>query len=134
MRGYASGWGGVSRRAAKRRRSKRRVSVWTRLGLVLLALLPSACVVESFSALSGVSSITSAYFNYKTAEKGETVVVTPPVVEYSDDLMTKAADELDFMKRPCPRDVVSDDCSAISRMIIDYGDLRAKIDVAKSPD
>ena len=90
--------------------------------------------MESFSAISGIGSVTSAYFDYKTSEKGEPIIVTPPVAEYSGDLMTKAAIELDFMKPPCPRDVVSDDCSAISRMIIDYGDLRAKIDVAKSPD
>jgi hypothetical protein len=132
--GYPTGWGGVSRRGRKRRLLKRHAKGWTKFSLVLCLLLLPGCVVETFSAVSGVGSAASAYFDWKTAEQGEPVIVTPPVAEYTSDIMEKAAQELEFMKPPCPRDHAHENCSALTRMILDYGDLRAKIDVAASPD
>jgi hypothetical protein len=75
--------------------------------------------------------LASGYFSYKTAEKGATVIVTPPLVDYSDEIQATAADKLEQLGAPCPRDVVVAGCSAIARMILDYGDLRRRIRAAK---
>ena len=86
------------------------------------------------SGLGAIGSLASGYFSYKTAEKGEAVIVTPPLVDYSDAIQATAADKLEQLGAPCPRDVVVANCSAIARMGIDYGDLRRKIRAAKKPD
>ncbi len=91
-------------------------------------------MVESFSVISGAASVTGAYFDYKTSQKGEPIIVTPPITEYSEEVMSRAADELENAKNPCPRDLVTDNCSVLSRMVIDYGDLRAKIRAAKKDE
>jgi len=79
---------------------------------------------------AGASAV-GAYWDYRGAKKGEAVVVTPPLVEYSPTIMNQAAAELEFMRPPCARDIAVGECSALSRMIIDYGDLREKIRAAK---
>tara|TARA_Y100001938_G_C8095998_1_gene438193 strand:- start:4106 stop:4444 length:339 start_codon:yes stop_codon:yes gene_type:complete len=111
-----------------------RVTAWTACALVLCAVLLSGCVTAVSSGLGAVGSLASGYFSYKTAEKGAAVIVTPPLVEYSAAIQTTAADKLQQLGQPCPRDVVVGDCSAIARMIIDYGDLRRKIRAAKKPE
>ena len=98
-------------------------------------MLPlNACVVESFSAVSGVATLGSAYWDYKTAEKAEPNLIVPPTVEYSADFMAQAATELEYMKPPCAADAPNTLCSALGRMVLDYGNLRAKIDASKNPD
>ena len=83
------------------------------------------------SVVGAGASVAGAFFDYKSAEKGEAVVVTPPLVEYSSTIRNQAAAELEFMRPPCARDIAVGDCSALSRMIIDYDALREKIRAAK---
>ena len=98
--------------------------------LLCLALL-SGCVTAVSSGLGAVGSLASGYFSYKTAEKGEAIIVTPPLVDYSAEIQASAATKLGQLGVPCPRDVIVAGCSAIARMIIDYGDLRRRIRAAK---
>lgn len=53
--------------------------------------------------------------------------ITPEVIEYSPDVQQRAAEELQAMPLPCPRDVVIAGCSAVHRMIKDYGLTRDRI-------
>ena len=131
------GLAGVSRRARKRRQLRKRVKGWKVFLIMTCLLLPTGCAVgisEGASIIGAGASSLGAWFDYKAAEKGEPVVVTPPTVDYSQDIMGKAATELEYLKPPCPRDIALENCSAISRMIIDYADLRQKIRGAKSSD
>ena len=76
-----------------------------------------------------------AYFDYKGAEKGEPVIVTPPIEDYSKELQDAAAAEMKSLNGPCPRDtVIVANCSAVKRMVIDYGDLRQRIRAAREKD
>ena len=84
-------------------------------------------MTAGFSAVSGVASVGSAYFDYKTMEKTEPVVVSPDVVSYSEMVQAHAADELERLGQPCPRDAIIADCSALSRMILDYGRMRDQV-------
>ena len=69
-----------------------------------------------------------AYWDYQGAKKGEPVIVTPPIEAYSKELQAAAAAEMEAIPGPCPRDTVNvTDCSAVKRMVIDYGDLRQQI-------
>ncbi len=97
----------------------------------LLVMPLTGCVTAISSGVGATASVAGAYFDWKTSEKGEPVIVTPPIVEYSKDIQSKAADELDKLSHACPRDVVTPDCSALSRMIADYGTLRQKIRAAQ---
>lgn len=90
--------------------------------------------METFSAVSGVSSLGSAYWDYKTAKKTEPNLIVPPTVEYSAEFMAQAAIELEYMKPPCAADQPNTTCSVLGRMVLDYGDLRAKINAAETPD
>ena len=73
-----------------------------------------------------------AYYDYKGAEKGEPVIVTPPIEAYSKELQVAAAAEIKAISNPCPRDSVNvTDCSAVKDMVIDYGDLHQRIRAAK---
>lgn len=90
--------------------------------------------MESFSAVSGVSTVASAYWDYKTAKKTEPNLIVPPTEEYSAEFMAQAATELEYMKPPCAADQPNTTCSVLGRMVLDYGNLRAKIDAAKKPD
>ena len=127
-----SGWGGVSRRVRQRRLSRKRGNAWMLLLMALSLVLPTGCVMvaSSASVVGAGASAVGAYFDYKGAEKGEAVIVTPPLSSYSPEVLRQAADEMDSMRQPCARDIPGD-CSAMSRMVIDYSDLREKIRAAK---
>lgn len=99
--------------------------------IALSMTLLTGCVTESFSAVGAVGSLGGAYLNYLSAEKGEPVIVTPAIVDYSDAVQDLAADELSQLGPPCARDTVIADCSALARFVTDYGVLRDKIRAAK---
>ena len=57
--------------------------------------------------------------------------MTTPIGAYSKELQDAAAAEMKAIPGPCPRDmVIVVNCSAVKRMVIDYGDLRQRIRVA----
>ncbi len=90
----------------------------------------NGCVTEVFSGVSAVGSLGSAYFNYLGKEKGEPVIVTPDIEDYSESVQALAADEISKLDPPCGRQETPKNCSVIHRMIIDYGDLRRRIRAA----
>lgn len=51
----------------------------------------------------------------------------PPLESYSPAVMKHAADELEMLGPACDRLTISPGCSAVTRMIIDYVDLRSRI-------
>ena len=53
--------------------------------------------------------------------------VLPPLQPYSPDVQALAADELESLGLPCPPDIVIPGCSAVARLVIDYGTLRDRI-------
>ena len=84
------------------------------------------------SVVSAGATAVGAYFDYKGAEKGEPTLVTPPIEAYSKELQDAAAAEMKALNGPCPRDTVNvSGCSALKRLVIDYGDLRQRIRAAK---
>ena len=61
--------------------------------------------------------------------------MTPPFEAYSKELQAATAAEMKTLNGPCPRDTVNvTDCSAVKRMVIDYGDLRQRIRAAREKD
>ena len=126
-----SGWRGKSLRRSSVKRSKMRVSVWMLFAMVCLIIPLSACVTAIGSGIGAAASVTGAYFDYLTSEKGEAVIVTPPLTEYAPEIMSRAADEFEKLGPPCARDTIVADCSAAARLIMDYGTLRDKIRAAK---
>ena len=56
-----------------------------------------------------------------------TIVETPDLLEYDPDFQGLAATEVSAMPPPCPRDVVIEGCSAVHRLIKDYGLVRDQI-------
>ena len=76
-----------------------------------------------------------AYWDYQGAKKGEPVIVTPPIEAYSKELQAAAAAEMKAIPGQCPRDtVIVANCSAVKRMVIDYGDRRQRIRAAREKD
>lgn len=127
-----SSWGGVSRRVARRRQHQRRSRGSLLLAAIVICLVPLAgCVTALSSGVGAAASVTGAYFDYLSSEKGEPVIVTPPLVDYAPEIQGRAADELERLGPPCARDTIVADCSAAARLIIDYGVLREKIRAAK---
>ena len=126
-----SGWRGKSLRRSSVKRSKMRVSVWMLFAIMCLAILATGCVTAISSGVGAAASVTGAYFDYLTSEKGEAVIVTPPIVDYTSEIQTRAADEFDKLGPPCARDTVTENCSAVARFVMDYGTLRDKIRAAK---
>lgn len=59
------------------------------------------------------------------------LVVSPPVIDYSDEVQQKAATEIESLGPACPRDAVYGGCSAVVRMVIDYGWMRDKLRAVK---
>ena len=102
--------------------------------IVPLPILLTGCVTEIFSGVSAAGTLGSAYFGYLSKEKGEPVIVTPDLEDYSKDIQSMASTELKTMLPPCPREGVAKDCSVVHRMVIDYGDLRRKIRASKDDD
>lgn len=80
---------------------------WVRFPLLLSVILLTACETATFKT------------------------VKPPIVTYSEKVQNHAADELEAMGPPCPRDDVYGECSAVKRMVIDYKDVRNKIRAAE---
>lgn len=58
-------------------------------------------------------------------------VVLPEVKAYSPEVQARAADELETLGPPCPRDVVIAECSALHRFTLDYLEIR---DEARNAD
>ena len=116
-------------RVAKRRLLQKRNRKSMRWLILICLLLPSGCVV-GISEVAGLASTGAsgigAWFDYKSAQKGKPVIVTPPLVDYSDAVQDRAADELEALQPPCSRDVIVGDCSVAARMILDYATLREK--------
>ena len=101
----------------------------------LILLLPTECLTAASSVVGAGPSAVGAYYDYKGAEKGEPVIVTLPVEAYSKELQAAAAAEMKAISDSCPRDTVNvTDCSAVKRMVIDYGDLRQRIRAAREKD
>jgi len=44
--------------------------------------LPKGCLTAASSVVGAGASAVGAYFDYKCAEKGEPVIVTPPIEAY----------------------------------------------------
>ena len=98
-------------------------------------LLPTECVTVASSVVGAGASAVGAYYDYKGAKKGEPVIVTPPIDAFSYELQAAAAAELKSLNSPCPRDTVNvSDCSALKRLVIDYGDLRQRIRASKGTE
>ncbi len=74
-----------------------RRNAWTTSLLLVSGILLTACGRESFST-----------------------VATPALQQYSPEVQTLAADELETMGPACPRDGVFGDCSAVKRLVLDY--------------
>ena len=104
------------------------------LGIATLTIPLNGCVTEIFSGVSAAGSVGSAYINYLAKEKGDPVVVTPDLEDYSDGVQAIASAELKRLEPPCSSIEVVKECSVIHRMIIDYGDLRRKIRASKGND
>ena len=85
------------------------LTAWRMLILLTSALLLSACGAGGFSSF----------------------VATPPVSQYSAEVQDLAADELEAMGPPCPRDAVYGGCSAVKRLVMDYGWMREQARAAK---
>ena len=128
-----SSWRGRSLKARPEKPWRKRGSVWMLLVIISLLIIPlTGCVGTIFSSLSAAGSLGSSYFSYLTSEKGEAVIVTPPIVEYDPKVQSRAADEFEKLGPPCARDTIIGDCSAAARLIMDYGTLREKIRAAKN--
>ena len=102
--------------------------------IAICLTLPGGCVTVVSSVVGAGASATGAYFDYKTAQKAEPVIVVPELRNYGTAVQHAAADEVDTLAPPCPRDIVTPGCSALARMIIDYGVLRDQIRAAKADD
>jgi len=106
-------------------------------GVLLLAICLAplgGCVTPAFSAASAVAGTASAYFDYKTSEAAEPIVVAPDVVDYTAAVQDRAADELDRLGTPCPADTVIADCSAVARFVLDYGRMREQVRAVRETD
>lgn len=54
-------------------------------------------------------------------------VAMPRLILYEEEVMSKAADEMEKVGPPCSRDIVIENCSAMKRLVIDYGWLREQV-------
>lgn len=54
-------------------------------------------------------------------------LVAPTIPNYAAEVQARAAEELDRLGPPCPRDRITPGCSAVRLMMDDYGELRARI-------
>jgi hypothetical protein len=86
-----SGWGGVGRRVARRRLHLQPRLVWRSIAIALILLLPTGCVTVASSVVGAGASAVGAYWDYRGAEKGEPVIVTPPIEAYSNEVQAAAA-------------------------------------------
>lgn len=126
-----SSWRGRSLKASREKPWRKRASAWMLLAVISLLIIPLSGCATIVSSVGAAASVTGAYFDYLTSEKGEAVIVTPPIVEYDAKVQDRAADEFEKLGPPCARDTIIGDCSAAARLIMDYGILREKIRAAK---
>lgn len=127
-----SSWRGRSLKASREKPWRKRASAWMLLAVISLLIIPlSGCVTVASSLLSAGGSVASGYFGWLTSEKGEAVIVTPPIVEYDVEVQDRAADEFEKLGPPCARDTIIGNCSAAARLLMDYGTLREKIRAAR---
>ena len=86
-----------------------------------------------FSAVSALASTGSAYFDYKTMDAQEPIVVMPSMVTYTSAVQKRAADELDSLGDPCSAEAETNtkNCSALAKMMLDYVRMRDQIRSAK---
>ena len=118
-----------------RRLHQRSRLAWRITAIALILRLPTGCLTAASSVVGASASAVGAYWDYRGAEKGEPVIVTPPIEGYSKELQDAAAAEMKSLNGPCPRDTVNvSDCSALKRLVIDYGDLRQRIRAAREKD
>ena len=114
-----------------RRLHQRPRLAWRSIAIAAILLLPTGCLTAATSVVGAGASA----WDYRGAEKGEPVIVTPPIEDYSKELQDAAAAEMKAIPGPCPRDTVNvSDCSALKRLVIDYGDLRQRIRAAREKD
>ena len=73
---------------------QRRRLAWRSIAIALILLLPTGCLTVAFSVVGAGASAVDAYFDYKGAEKGEPVIVTPPIEAYSKELQDAATAEM----------------------------------------
>ncbi len=71
--------------------------------------------------------LTSALLVSGCAGGNSSLVIAPPLFQYGDEFQNLAADELDALGAPCPRDSVFGGCSAAKRLVMDYKWVRDKI-------
>lgn len=57
--------------------------------------------------------------------------VQPTLHSYSPAFQTLAADELEALPAPCDRVEPVEQCSALARLVIDFGDVRQQIRAAQ---
>ena len=77
----------------------------------------TGCLTAASNVVGNVASAVGAYFDYKCAEKGEPVIVTPPIKAYSKELKAAAAAEMKAIPDLCQWDTVNvSDCSALKRL------------------
>ena len=107
---------------------------WRIIAIALILLLPTGYLTVASRVVGAGASAVGAYWDYRGAEKGESVMVTPPIEAYSKELQAAIA-EMKSLNGPFPRDTVNVvNCSAVKRMVIDYGDLRQRIRAAREKD
>ena len=130
-----SSWRGIAlKQSAPRTPRALKIACVVCLLLTCQALLSGCVVTPIFSAVSATAGTASAYFDYKTSEAAEPIVVAPDVVDYTAAVQDRAADELDRLGKPCPADTVIADCSAVARFVIDYGRMRDQVRAARETD
>ena len=129
-----SSWRGhMRKRSAPRTPRALKIACLALLLAICLAPL-GGCVTPAFSAASAVAGTASAYFDWKTSEASEPIVVAPDIVDYTAAVQDRAADELERLGKPCPADTVISDCSAVARFVIDYGRMRDQVRAARATD
>jgi len=127
-----SSWRGhMLKRNAPRTPRALKIACLALLLAICLAPLGGCVVTPIFSAVSATAGTASAYFDWKTSEASEPIVVAPDLVDYTAAVQDRAADELDRLGKPCPADTVTADCSAVARFIIDYGRMRDQVRAAR---
>ena len=77
------------------------------------------------------TALTSGILLTSCAGGGIEGFLGPPVLDYSAEVQDHAADEMATLGPPCPRDAVYGGCSAVKRLVIDYGWMREQLRVVR---
>ena len=106
-----------------------------RIAIALILLLPTGYLTVASRVVGAGASAVGGYWDYRGVKKREPVMVTPPITACSKEQQDAAAAEMRALNGPCPRDTVNvTDCSAVKRMVIDYGHLRQRVRAAREKD